>query len=348
MDTKERITDQYGRFDGDPQNNANGFYWGLDNRMYTAGQASIQLRLKDGVFEVQETLPRGEWGVTQDDAGRTYRNTNESALHVDLVRRRTTHGTQTCCGRAAATNVSPTTPPNSIPSGQSGPIQVPTAPISSASIATTDRWRGLPLSVRRWSTAAIGYRANSMAMSSSLNLQLIWSAGSSCQTTGRRCGPGRRTDRGEFLASTDERFRPVYLTNAPDGTLYHSRHVSRDHRASHLGHGISQGSSRGSKAGPAHRVWTDLPVVHDSTRLDSSNPFSHASPQQLVAALAHPNGWRRDTAQRLLVERGVRTVVPDLVKLATNAPDWRTRLHALWALDGLDAIRTRHCRDGVE
>src|SRR4029453_3020863 len=27
-------------------------------------------------------------------------------------------------------------------------------------------------------------------------------------------------DRGEFLASTDERFRPVFLSNAPDGTLY--------------------------------------------------------------------------------------------------------------------------------
>ena len=26
--------------------------------------------------------------------------------------------------------------------------------------------------------------------------------------------------RGEFIASTDERFRPVYLSNAPDGTLY--------------------------------------------------------------------------------------------------------------------------------
>src|SRR6185312_9339066 len=25
---------------------------------------------------------------------------------------------------------------------------------------------------------------------------------------------------GEFLASTDERFRPVYLSSAPDGTLY--------------------------------------------------------------------------------------------------------------------------------
>jgi hypothetical protein len=63
-----------------------------------------------------------------------------------------------------------------------------------------------------------------------------------------------------------------------------------------------------------------------------------ATPGQLVDALTHPNGWRRDTAQRLLVERGARTMVPRLTSLATHASDWRTRLHALWTLDGLDAI----------
>ena len=29
MDTKELVTDQFGRREGDPQNNANGFYWAL-------------------------------------------------------------------------------------------------------------------------------------------------------------------------------------------------------------------------------------------------------------------------------------------------------------------------------
>jgi hypothetical protein len=79
-------------------------------------------------------------------------------------------------------------------------------------------------------------------------------------------------------------------------------------------------------------------VVHDSTTRDTVNPLVRATPPQLVDALSHPNGWRRDTAQRLLVERGLRTVAPNLVKLASDAPDWRTRLHALWTLDGLDAI----------
>jgi mono/diheme cytochrome c family protein len=57
-----------------------------------------------------------------------------------------------------------------------------------------------------------------------------------------------------------------------------------------------------------------------------------------VETLSHPNGWWRDTAQRLLVERGTTSVVPALVKLAEGAKDWRTRLHALWTLDGTDRL----------
>ena len=84
MDGKELVTDTYGRREGRVEQNANGFYWAMDNRMYTAN-GDINLRVKDGKFEVQKTLMRGEWGATQDDAGRIYRNTNSEALHVDLV-----------------------------------------------------------------------------------------------------------------------------------------------------------------------------------------------------------------------------------------------------------------------
>ena len=79
-------------------------------------------------------------------------------------------------------------------------------------------------------------------------------------------------------------------------------------------------------------------VVHETTKRDTMDPFANATPAQLVEALSHPNGWRRDTAQRLLVERNAKSVRPALVKLAESANDPRTRLHALWTLDGLDAI----------
>jgi mono/diheme cytochrome c family protein len=57
-----------------------------------------------------------------------------------------------------------------------------------------------------------------------------------------------------------------------------------------------------------------------------------------VKTLAHPNGWWRDTAQQLLVQRGDRSAVPALKQLAAATADWRTRLHALWTLDGLDSL----------
>jgi mono/diheme cytochrome c family protein len=59
---------------------------------------------------------------------------------------------------------------------------------------------------------------------------------------------------------------------------------------------------------------------------------------QLVDVLAHPNGWWRDKAQQIIVERNDRSAIPALQEKAERAPDWRTRLHALWTLDGIDAV----------
>jgi len=62
------------------------------------------------------------------------------------------------------------------------------------------------------------------------------------------------------------------------------------------------------------------------------------TPAQLVAHLSHPNGWWRDTAQQLLVQRNDKSVVPALTALAQKATDWRYRLQAMATLDGMDSI----------
>ena len=84
MDTQELVTNLYGRREARVEQNANDFHWGLDNWMHTAN-SDVFLRLKDGKFDVQKTLTRGEWGATHDDAGHIIRNTNESSVHVDFV-----------------------------------------------------------------------------------------------------------------------------------------------------------------------------------------------------------------------------------------------------------------------
>lgn len=338
MDSKERITDQYGRFDADPQNNANGFYWGLDNRMYTAGLADIQLRLKDNVFEVQHTLPRGEWGVSQDDAGRTYRNTNESALHVDLVqtsyyaRNPNLARTRGSYERLADANpdlniVWPVRPnPGTNRAYQLGIDREDGSLARFTAVCAPLVYRGDRLPAELYGNVFVAEPAANLVS------RIILS------DDGTTLRARKAYDRGEFLASTDERFRPVYLTNAPDGTLYIADMYRGiiEHRISVTEYLRDQILARKLEGPTGYgRIYR---VVHQSTIRDRVDPFARATPQQLVDALGHPNGWRRDTAQRLLVERGVRTVVPSLARLATSAPDWRTRVHALWTLDGLDAI----------
>jgi mono/diheme cytochrome c family protein len=338
MDTKELVTSGYGRREADPQNNANGFLWALDNRMYTAGQADIQLQLRNGKFDVQRTLQRGEWGVTQDDAGRIYRNTNESALHVDFVptayfaRNPNLVRTRGSYYRLADDNpdvnvVWPVRPnPGTNRAYQSG-IDRPDGSLAKfTSVCAPTVYRGDRLPSELYGNVFVAEPAANV-----VGRLILDDDGTAI--TARKAYP-----EGDFLASTDERFRPVYFSDAPDGTLYiadlyrgiieHRISITEYLRDQILERRLHQGTGYG-------RIYR---VMHETTQRDSSVMLAKASAQQLVDALSHPNGWRRDTAQRLLIERGEKPVAPALVKLASEAKDWRVRLHALWTLDGLDAI----------
>ena len=83
-DTKELVSNTYGRGEASIEHNANSLFWGIDNTIYTS-EHDWHLRLKDGKFETVPTLSRGQWGATQDDAGRIYRNVNDAPLFVDFI-----------------------------------------------------------------------------------------------------------------------------------------------------------------------------------------------------------------------------------------------------------------------
>jgi mono/diheme cytochrome c family protein/glucose/arabinose dehydrogenase len=338
MDTKELVTKQYGRFEGDPQNNANGFLWALDNTMHTAGQSDIQLRLKDGLFEIKNTLQRGEWGVTQDDAGRIYRNTNESALHVDLVptayfaRNPNLVRTRGSYERLADDNpalntVWPVRPnPGTNRAYQTGIDRADGSLAKFTSVCAPLVYRGDRLPAELYGNVFVAEPAANLVG------RLILEDGETFRAR-------KAYEQGEFLASTDERFRPVYLSNAPDGTLYIADMYRGiiEHRISITvylrDHILSRKLDRPTGLGRIYRV------VHDTTERDATvRPAAKLTPSELVTMLSHPNGWWRDTAQRLLVERGAKPVLPALTRLARSSRDPKTRLHALWTLDGVDAI----------
>ena len=337
MDSKESVTDLYGRREARVEQNANDFFWAMDNWMHTA-DSDIYMRLKDGKFEVRKTLTRGEWGVTQDDAGRIYRNTNESSVHVDyvptpyflrnpaLVRTRGSYEAVRDDENAVNT-VWPVRPnPGTNRAYQFG-IDRPDGTLARfTAVCAPLIYRGDRLPPDVYGNMFVAEPAANLVS------RIV------IEDNGPALRARKAYERGEFLASTDERFRPVYLSNAPDGTLYivdmyrgviQQRADITEYLRDHI---ISRKLEQPNGLGRIYRV------MHETSRRDTASATTELSAARLVERLSHPNGWWRDAAQRLLVERNERSVAGSLTQLARTAKDWKTRLHALWTLDGLDAI----------
>jgi mono/diheme cytochrome c family protein len=72
------------------------------------------------------------------------------------------------------------------------------------------------------------------------------------------------------------------------------------------------------------------------------------TPAQLVAHLSHPNGWWRDMAQRQLILRQDKSVVPALQQIVRSSDNLLARFHALWTLEGLSALDANLVRAVME
>src|SRR6185436_21128490 len=84
------------------------------------------------------------------------------------------------------------------------------------------------------------------------------------------------------------------------------------------------------------RIWR---LTYDGMPRDRTVPrMLDETPAQLVAHLSHANGWWRDTAQQLLVQRQDKSVVPALQALVKSPDNLVARFHALWTLEGLNAL----------
>ncbi|HEV3164639.1 MAG TPA: PVC-type heme-binding CxxCH protein, partial [Isosphaeraceae bacterium] len=139
----------------------------------------------------------------------------------------------------------------------------------------------------------------------------------------------------EFLASTDNWFRPVNFTNTPDGTLLildmyretieHPESIPEPIKK-HLD--LTSGKDRG-------RIYN---LVPEGFHRRSRPALSKASIAELVQTLADRDAWWRETAQRLLIERQDGSAIALLKPMVKNRPSALGRVHALWTLDALGKL----------
>lgn len=333
-DSIELIRDDYGSTRSNPEHNANGLLWGIDNWIKNANYAG-EFRLRpDGTFEFRKTPAQGQWGVSMDDYGRLYRNSNEDPLRADLIpahyaTRNPDQGSIAGVYHRLTPNV-PVWPARPTPAVNRGYRDRTLRPDSTLAHYTS---AGSP-------TAYVGDRLpeelrNTVFVTESAG-NLV---GRFVVEEGEDGFPVARRDRPEadFMTSTDQRFRPVNLATAPDGTLYvvdMYRGIIQ-HRVYITGYLEDQIRARHMEQPTGlGRIYR---IVHESTKRDKRPRLSRRTPPQLVDYLGHPNGWWRITAQRLIVERNDSSVAPALRARVRSAVDDRERLHALWTLDGLGA-----------
>ena len=337
-DTRALVREDYGTPESNPEHNANGLLWGIDNWIHNANYPG-QLRLRrDGSFDFRAAPSEGQWGISADEYGRFYRNSNEDPLRTDLVpshyaTRNPKQPSLRGVYERLTENV-PVFPARKTPGINRGYRErtmrrdSTLAHYTAAGAPTAFVGDRLPAELRRsvFVTEPVGNLVGRFIVED--------------HDDGTRSARVWR-DSAEFLTSTDERFRPVNLASAPDGTMYivdMYRGIIQ-HRTYITGYLEQKIRERGLENGIGMgRIYR---IVHTSARRDKAPALSRKTPAELVKELSHPNGWRRITAQRLLVERGDRSVAPARRALVGMSGDDRARLHALWTLDGLGDANSR-------
>jgi mono/diheme cytochrome c family protein len=91
------------------------------------------------------------------------------------------------------------------------------------------------------------------------------------------------------------------------------------------------------------RVWR---LTHEDTERDKTQPKMYdQTSQELLSHLAHPNGWWRDMAQQVLVQRRDKSVAPALINIVKTSDNILAKFHALWVLEGIGSLEPSLVRE---
>jgi mono/diheme cytochrome c family protein/glucose/arabinose dehydrogenase len=336
-----------------PEHSGNGLLWSFDHRIHLANDARMVRWTKAG-FVVEPGAGGGQWGIAHDDRGRLYFNYNEDWLRCDLVPSR--HGPQ-----ARATGGLPQHNHRVVADRSVWPARI-TPGVNRG--YQPGRLVDHKLAIHTAVCSPHVYRGGLLPDCDG-DVFVCEPAGNVVRRVRLRdhddllAGANLyEAERGEFLTSTDERFRPVHLTTGFDGALYvvdmyrgviqHRNFVTSWLRAQIEQRKLARPVGLG-------RIWRIAPVGENrmagGVDRDGRAPAAadraagalapsvlslHDAPaERLVDALQSGNGAVRDVALRELIQRDERAVAPDLRRLAQAHARPAVRLAAWSAVDGL-------------
>ncbi len=332
--SRKTLLGEYGEHQGSVEHAENGLLPGIDNWLYSA-KSGRRLKIRGGALIEEPTVFRGQWGITQDDSGRLYYNTNSNLLLGDYFDGQAIveAGNRSGAGlnqrissddEAFAIRVNPGVNRAYVPGVLRADGRLKNVTSASGMVV----YRGGRHAADDPDVFVAEPAANVVAA-----LKL---AESGVQVKAEhRLYPDDKWGQRDFLASTDERFRPVDVVNGPDGALYvvdFYRGVIQDHvfiseelKAQARQRGLERPVGMG-------RIWR---VEKQGTEPAMPLPDWRAlNTQQLADQLSAPDIWRRATAQRLLLRSTADDVANVLQKLVRRSASPQAAVHALWTLEG--------------
>ncbi len=329
---KTLVDDKYTE-GGNVEHQPNGLLRAMDNWIYNA-KSDKRYRKQGDKWLIEHTHFRGQWGITQDNYGRLYYNNNSQNLLGDYFSPgfgATNKNQRSVAGfneKSVANNkVYPIRPTPGVNRGYMKDVL-------NDSLKLNDFTAAAGPVIYRGNLFGKNYELNAFVPEPSANLiKRDILAENGYVTKGDIAYKGK-----EFLASTDERFRPVTLYNAPDGALYildmyrgiiqHKTYLTPYLKGQIGKRDLTQPLSAG-------RIYKVVP------KNTSSKPV--LIPEQadkLVQLLSDPNGWIRDKAQQKLIDKKLVQAIPALRTAMNQTSNPLLAIHALWTLEGLNELKS--------
>ncbi|MBX3254060.1 MAG: c-type cytochrome [Chitinophagaceae bacterium] len=318
---------------GNVEHQPNGLFRAMDNWIYSAKSAKRYRKAGDN-WLIEKTHFRGQWGISQDDFGRLFYNNNSQNLIGDYflpglgrnnINQKKVAGYDVDIVKD--NRVYPVRPTPGVNRGYMKDVLDDSSRLLNFTAACG------PV-IYRGGLFGEAYYQNAFVAEPSANLikrNILVQNG--FVISGSQAYRGK-----EFLASYDERFRPVSLYNGPDGALY----IADMYRGiiqhkTYLTPYLKNEINKRSLTLPLNcgRIYKVVPVGKHA-----ENVRLPGDPQSLVALLQSPDGWVRDKAQQMLVDGKFGDAVPLLKENVQFSSSRNVILHSLWTLEGLNALNS--------
>ncbi len=330
----KKLVDSTYAVGGNVEHQPNGLFRALDNWIYSA-KSDKRYRKQGDHWQMEHTHFRGQWGITQDDHGRLFYNTNSDNLQGDYFS--PGFGAANTNQRGVAGFVTTIVDDNRV---------YPVRPTPGVNRGYMEGVLDDSLRLVNF-TAACGpviyqgnsfgddYKGNAFVAEPSANLikrNIITDKG--YITAGKEAYKGK-----EFLASEDERFRPVNLSNGPDGALYVvDMYRGIIQHKTYLTPYLKNEIKERSLTLPLNcgRIYKIVPANSTEKPVQFTN-----NTNQLVQLLQHPNGWVRSEAQQLLIDKKEKSATTPLRQLLQHTDQPLLLIYALWTMEGLGVLEDK-------